>query len=389
MSGRIADRHPQSYTIGVPQIMFAAAPASGNFATWTDWRALISAFFGITDNAGKVINSKGNVIGTPAEIMDECYLGALDGVNMGGDVETLEHSIANRGYEEVDRIVVLQRPIEYTFNFDEPDIKNLSRYFIGQETNLGLSMSMLEVDGLTFQGSGSQAVTVVDYVLGDPSRAMDVIVGTWRAAGAEGNPTNGTYGFIIGGTNEEDCVGEWENRRQWIAYADFDFDAKTVSAWSYIRPKGTAVENMYGGDRTLSTNHAVHVIPDSNPLINKCNADPSWNVNAKSAWNGFMWVNADEGFYGFSVVGTRRAFKRAAGCAVIVTLTEIGTSIIHVVPKCTLMPEGSMSFSPDAWMQGNFKMSLQNDNSAVMVDRKPALPIPFGYVQTMESTQGM
>lgn len=387
---RIPARNPEAYTIGVPQILFSPTPASGNFAMWRDWRALASAAFGITDNSGKVVNAVGNVVGTPEEIMAEHYLGALDGVNVGGDVETLEHTVANLGYEELDRVVVLQRPVEYALSFDEPDVKNLNRYFVGQETDLGMSLRILEATGQTFQGSGSEAVTIVDRRLGDPTKAMETVISLWQSNGGEESmPPNGVYGFIIGGTNEDACVGAWEGKRQYIAYADFDFANETVGAWAYIRPKGTAVENAYGGDTVFDTNRAVHSIPDSTPIINKCGGSMEWNVNVQMAWNGFMWVRSDEGFYGFGVIGTRMSFKRTFGCAVVITLTQIGTSMVHVIPKCSLMPDGSMAFNADAWMQGSFQLRCLRDNSAAFIDRTPALPIPFGYVQTFEMAAGM
>ena len=390
MNPRLAARNPEAYTIGVPQILFSPVPDSGNFAMWCDWRALASAAFGTTDGSGKVVNSKGNIVGTPEDILSSFYLGTLDGVNVGGDVETLEHTVANQGYEELDRVVVLQRPVEYALSFDEPDVKNLTRYFVGQETDLGLSLKMTEVAGKTFEGSDSQAVTVVDRRIGDPSAAMDTIIALWQANGGAGSmPPNGTYGFIVGGTNEDACVGEWEFRRQWLAYADFDFTAKTVGAWAYLRPKGTAVDNVYGASTLFNTNAAVHSIPDSSPILNKCGGTMDWNVNATLGWNGFMWARADEGFFGYSVIGTRMSFKRTIGCAVIIQLTQIGTSLVHVIPKCSLMPDGSMAFNSDAWMQGSFQLRCLRDNSAVFTDRIPALPIPFGYVQTFEQVAGM
>ena len=386
---RIAERNPDSYTIGMPQILFSPMPVSGNYAMWADWRALASAAFGLTNGDGKVLNSFGNVVGTPNDIMDSCYLGSLDGVNVGGDVETLEHTVANMGYEELDRVVVLSRPIEYSLNFDEPDVKNLSRYFVSQETDLGLSLKMVEVAGITFQGSETTAVTIVERRLGDPSKAMESIASLWQANGGVGNPPNGVYGFIVGGTNEDTCVGDWDGKRQWLAYATFDFAAKTVGSWSYIRPRGSALNDAYGASTLFPVNGAVHSIPDSDPVINKCGTTTGWNVNAKMAWNGFLWVRADDGFFGYSVVGTRQSFKKTFGAALIFTMTEIGTSMVHVVPKCTLMPDGSMSFNPDSWMQGTFKLNVLRDNSAIFLDRTPALPIPFGYIQTLEVPAGM
>ncbi len=386
---RIAERHPDSYTIGMPQILFSPMPVSGNYAMWVDWRALASAAFGLTNSDGKVVNSYGNVVGTPADIMTACYLGSLDGVNVGGDVETLEHTVANLGYEELDRVVVLQRPIEYALNFDEPDIKNLSRYFVSQETDLGLSLKILQVSGQVFKGSETDAVTIVERRLGDPSKALESITSLWQANGGTGTPPNGVYGFIVGGTNEDACVGAWEHKRQWIAYATFDFVAGTVGSWAYIRPKGTALNDTYGADALVPVNGAVHSIPDSNPVLNKCGGSVSWNVNAKLAWNGFVWVGADDGFFGYSIVGTRQSFKRTFGAALVFSFTEIGTSMLHVIPKCTLMPDGSMNFNPDSWMQGSFKLNVMRDNNAVFLDRTPALPVPFGYIQTMELPSGM
>lgn len=386
---RIAARNSAAYTIGMPQIMFSPVPPTGNLNMWVDWRALASAFFGITNSDGKVLNSKGKIVGTPDDIMAQCYLGSLDSVTAGGDVETLEHTISNRGYEEVDRVAVLQRKVEYSLNFDEPDIKNLSRYFVGEETNLGMSLEPLEVAGKTFVGSGNSAVTIVENRIGDPAKAMETIIGTWQSNNNKTNmPPNGTYAFIVGGTNEEECVGAWQHKRQYIAYADFDFTTQTVGQWAYIRPKGTAENSMYGASPLVEINNTVHSIIDSVPMVTSCNTAPEWNVNAMRAFTGFGYEDCDEGFFGFGVLSTRRSFHRTAGAALVVTLTDIGTTTVHMVPKCTLLPEGSMSFNADAWMQGSFTMSVERDNSAVMLDRSPALPIPFGYLQSLETLSG-
>ena len=381
---RLADRNPNNYSIGMPQVLFSSAPDSGNFATWVDHVALSRALFGITSNDGYVLNSFNNIVGTPSEIMERCYLGSLDSAQLGGDVETLEHTVSNMGFEEVDRIVALSRPYEYTLSFDEPDIKNMSRFMLSQETNLGLSLRNIVVPTATFKGSESNVVTVVDRKLGNPARAMEMVIALWYAeTGGTSMPPNGTYGFIVGGTNEDECVGEWANRRQWIAYADFDFGAKTVGTWSYIRPHGTAVDNLMGASVVVPINGVILSIPDSEPVINRCGSTIAWNTDAALAWTGFGWLGADEGFFGYSVVGTQRAFLRTKGAAVVAKLTEIGNSSVHIIPNCTMLPDGEFDFSADEWAKGSFKLRVLRDSRAVFSDRSPAIPIPYGYVQTL------
>lgn len=383
------ERNPDAYTIGVPQIMFSPVPTTGNFSQWRDWLALAHAFFGVTNAQGYVLNTYGVPVGTPEEIVKDCYLGALDNVTMGGDVETLEHTVSNRGYEETDRVVVLSRPIEYSLTFDEPDVTNLSRYMIGQQTMFSAALRQVRVTGQTFQGSKTDYVTIADKRIGDPTLAIDAVKNLWITAKGSGLPPNGVYGFIVGGTNEVDCVGPWKNKRNWVAYADINFVTKTVGPWSYIAPKGTAVGDAYGGDQVVTVNDAIFSLPDSEPVVAACAATQEWNAEKLLAFNGFEWVGADTDFYNFSVLASRMAYKKTFGCAFILTLTEIGTSLIHVVPRCSLVPDGTMSFSADSWLQGTFKMNILRDGGATFKDRDPALPIPFGYMQTLSMVAGL
>ena len=379
---RNSDRNPDMYSIGVPQILFSPLPTNGDLKYWADSKALISAFLGLTDNNGYVTNNFGNAVGTPADIRHNCYLGALDTASLGGDVEELEHTVSNLGYEETDRLVVLQRPLNYTLSFDEPDIKNLCRFMVAQEAETGLALRQLSVTGKTFQGSGSPVVSVVDHTIGDPALAVETVMSLWLSEGGTGNPPDGTYGFIIGGDNTVDCEGEWANKRQWIAYADFDFGAKSHTSWSYIRPQGTTLAGSGDGTPIIAINSAIQSIPDSEPVLNKCGATYQWNATSSLAWTGYGWFGSDEGFFGYTIVGATRAFKRTNGCAVVATLTEIGVSTVHVIPRATMMPEGNLDFSADAWVRGSFNLQVLRDAKAKMFDRSPALAIPFGFVQS-------
>ena len=383
---KMLDRNPDNYTIGMPQVLFNPLPANGNFQRWIDCHALAHALFGVTNNAGQVVNAFGHAVGTPKAILAECYLGALDKASLGGDIATLDHTVSNYGYLETDRSIVLNRPYVYSATFDEPDVKNLTRYLVGEETNLGAPITSLAFPGTVFAGSLTPALTVFSRSCGNPANAVAEVMSLWTGAGADGLPPSGVYGFIIGGTNEEECVGEWANKRHWVAYGAIDFtranpDKQSVT-WTYLRPDGTAVGGVNGDDSKLKLNVTCLCVPDSTPVVNFCGEQPQWNASAVLAWSHYGWYGADEGFYAYSIVGSTMAFKRATGCAVLATVTEIGTSLIHVIPRCTLMPDGSMDFSADQWQQGTFKLSVQRDASAKYIDRKPASNIPYGYAQT-------
>ena len=381
---KIADRNPDMYSIGVPQVLFNPEPNNGNFQMWADCHALAAAIFGLTNVDGQVVNGFGNNVGSAADLRERCYLGALDTASLGGDIETLEHMVSNMGYQETDRSIVLQRPYSYSLTFDEPDIRNLSRYMVAQETNLAMPIRPLFVTGTTFIGSGNTNVSIISRKLGDPSRALETIITLWLSNGATGLPPDGVYAFIVGGTNEEECTGAWENRRHWIAYATFDFDAKTVSTWSFLRPHGTAAGKSYGSDVIIPINSSVLSIVDSDPMITFCGLTAQWNCRELVAWTGYGWLGADPDFFGYTIINTVAAFKRASGCAVVVTTTEIGVSMIHVIPRCTMMPDGTMDFNADQWQRGQFNLTVLRDAQATYVDRKPALPIPFGYMQTFK-----
>ena len=149
-----------------------------------------------------------------------------------------------------------------------------------------------------------------------------------------------------------------------------------------MRPDGTAAGGVIGDNTKIKNNNTCLSVPDSFPVVNFCGDQPQWNADAVLAWSHYGWYGADEGFYSFSIIGATQAFKRATGCGLVCTLTEIGVSMIHVIPRCTLMPDGSMDFSADQWQQGTFNLSVQRDAAARFIDRKPAQNIPYGYVQT-------
>lgn len=391
---RIADRNPESYTIGVPQVMFSPLPENGDLKYFVDFKALIDAYIGNTNMAGHVLNSYGNAVGTPDSIREACYLGALDSSSLGGDVTELEHTVCNLGYEEVDRSIVIDRPIEYTLTFDEPDQKNMDRFIISSEAELGLSLRPLRAEaatlgGKTFAATKSDVVVVVSHTIGNPEEAEDTIRSLWMSGNPSSlNPPNGFYGFIIGGDNTVDLEGEWVNRRHWIAYREFTFDGTAVGsdAWSYIQPQGS----MYVPDEgsgpaypTFHINNTVISLPDSKPCVVTCADVDEWNAVAPLAWTGYGWVGADEGFYGLSIVATSKAFKRVVGAALVVTLTTIGVSVLHIIPRASLFPEGTLTFNSDSWMNGQFKLIIQRDAKARLFDRSPAQAVPFGVVQTL------
>ena len=378
-----APRNPDNYTIGMPQVMFSPKPQNGDTKSWVDYKALTDALMGNTNASGYVINAFGVAVGTPAQIRENCYLGSIDSAQLGGDAEELQHFVSNMGVEEMDRVITLSKPYSYTVGFDEPDVKNLSRFMVGEEPDMGLALRELIVSGVTFQGSGTAVCTIVDRTIGDPARAAVTIKSLWLdQTGLKTPPPNGTYGFIIGGTNEQDCVGAWLNKRQWVAYADFDFAADTVSAWKYLRPKGTAIGGNYGSATLVEINNFLLSIPDSDPVTRNCGGVPQWAATQALAWSGIGWFGSDEGFFGYSVSSSSRSYKRAEGACVIATFTGVGNCLVHSIPRATMVPDGNFDFSMDAWSKGSFKVSVQQDTSAALYDQTPALPVPFGTMRT-------
>lgn len=385
---KIASRTPDNYSIGVPQVLFNPVPSHGNFARWIDCFALANAALGITNDSGQVVNSFGNPVGTPGTVVSETYLGCIDSGNLGGDIETLDHTVNNMGYLEMDRSIVLNRPYQYSLTFDEPDIKNLARFLVAEETNFGNPIKALWFADKIFAGSLTPALTIFDRACGDPDKAVEQVMTRWSLANAPGVPPNGLYGFIIGGTNEEECVGEWKNKRHWIAYAEIDFTVdepeKQKLTWQYLRPHGTSIGGVYGDQQLVDINNTCLSVPDSEPIVTFCGDTPQWNARAVLAWTGYGWYGAEEGFFGYTVVGAAQSFKRCLGCACLILPTEIGLSRFHVIPRCTLAADGTMDFSADQWQQGTFTLAVQRDSSAKFIDRKPAQPIPFGFLQVIE-----
>lgn len=392
---RIADRNPESYTISVPQVLFSPLPDNGDLKYHCDYKALVDGFMGNTNMAGQVLNSFGNAVGTPKEIMKNFYIGALDSSSLGGEVTDLEHTVCSFGREETDRSIVIERSIDYTLTFDEPDQKNMNRFIVMTDADVGLSLTPLKITGKQFAATKNETVTVVSHTIADPAQAYDTIRALWVGGGAETvTPPNGTYGFIIGGDNTEDMKGDWEKKRQWLAYADFDFVAETgpgspadptgANGWTYMRPEGvTAVGGAANPTPVFPINSTVLSIPDTNPCVVSCAGVSEWAASAPLAWTGYGWLGADEGFYGISLVATAKSFKRVIGSALVVSLTTVGVSVLHIIPRASLLPEGNMDFNSDSWMQGQFRLSIQRDAKARLFDRSPAQAIPFGLVQTM------
>jgi hypothetical protein len=136
------------------------------------------------------------------------------------------------------------------------------------------------------------------------------------------------------------------------------------------------------GIEVININNALMSVIDSQPRLNKCGYAYQWSATAPLAWTGYGWFGAEEDFFGYSIIGTIRAFKRTNGCAVVATITEVGVSTVHVIPRATMMPEGNLDFSADAWVRGSFNLQVLRDAKAKMFDRTPALATPFGFLQS-------
>lgn len=385
MSPFMPAKNPDNYSIVVPQVLFSPTPVNGNYQTWCDHVALQRAFIGVTNSMGQVQNSFGVSVGSAKEIIANTYLGALSETSIGGDMEELKHSVSNLGREEVDRVITISQSKQYELKFDEPDVKNMARFLVGEEASIGMPLKALNDMTATFIGSNGHQVTIVGKAIGDPSQALESIRSLWRVQGGIGEPADGTYGFIIGGTNEQECVGPWKNRRQWIAYTDFDFTAGTQGAWSYMRPHGTAIGGSYGTDKVIDVNSTILSIPDSSPIVGQCAAIPAWNANTLLAWSGFNWVDCSDGFYGLLVIGTTKSFKRTEGAALVVANTTVGRSLFHSIPRGTLIPSGNMDYAMDNWTTGGFTLNVQMDSTARMVDSPAKESIPYGYIQMFTS----
>jgi len=370
----MALRTPDNYTISVPRVYFACKTEASK-EMQVDWLALANAIFGITDASGNVKNSYGNIVGTRDEILAKTYLGNLEEATVGGDVTTLEHYASIEGIRQLDKQVVLSRPITYELTLAEVDEKNMNRFIVGSE--IDLTVSDLKVTGKTFYGSESETICVVTKKLNDPSKAKSYIEALWKSKGGSGNPpcaNDHSYAFIIA----KNPVGNWANLAGHIAYVDCNGDWDTWNPnqdspllWSFLKPAGT------GATADFAMNKKVKLLDEmKNPVSGN-----NWaTANIEYIFNSFDWVKYDTDVFGYTVVGTPQSIIAMDGAAAIISTTDIGHDLVHIVPRCSLIPSGDLGFSSDSWLNYTLTLTVLRDDEAQLKDRTPYVDIPYGYL---------
>ena len=97
--------------------------------------------------------------------------------------------------------------------------------------------------------------------------------------------------------------------------------------------------------------------------------------NAQAAWTGTVWARHNDTL---STMRVNRGKPEVTGCALVVHQNNIGVSMLHLIPRCTMRPDGSIDFAKDDWEKGGFVLSCIKDDTAFLPNLSRRVRIPFG-----------
>lgn len=96
---------------------------------------------------------------------------------------------------------------------------------------------------------------------------------------------------------------------------------------------------------------------------------------AGAMWTGMAWGRANDTM---STMRVNRGKPEVVGCALIVHQNNVGVSMLHLIPRCILRPDGSIDFAKDDWQRGGFVLSCVKDDAAYLPNLERRIKIPFG-----------
>lgn len=133
-------RNPEHYTVGIPKLFFFQQKSLEDDRI-VDGVALMRAHIGLVDaDSGSVLNANDiSTCKTPEEILTEAYIGNIVSASLGGEISSVDHTASVEGRQEIDKVVLTRRGMDYTLGFDEPNKQNIERFFSGARVNFPTS----------------------------------------------------------------------------------------------------------------------------------------------------------------------------------------------------------------------------------------------------------
>lgn len=95
-------------------------------------------------------------------------------------------------------------------------------------------------------------------------------------------------------------------------------------------------------------------------------------------WTGVAWAQADD------VLATMRPIKGAPemnGCALLTFRNTVGVSFMHVIPTCSIRPDGTIDSSKSDWQTGGFMLKCLKSDSAYIPGLPKRIRMPYGFTQ--------
>ena len=92
-----------------------------------------------------------------------------------------------------------------------------------------------------------------------------------------------------------------------------------------------------------------------------------------------MWVSNDGSYSNLRV---NRGRNELTGTAIVVHQNDVGVSMLHMIPRAVLRPDGTLDFSKTDWAKGSFVLESTKSPDAVLPNLSRIVRIPFGFTLT-------
>lgn len=116
-------------------------------------------------------------------------------------------------------------------------------------------------------------------------------------------------------------------------------------------------------------------------------------INIPFTFDELATTNLMRFFLGHDVNASDRTIvmdkSEIEGRAILNFQTDVGNNFIYVIPKCSLRPDGGLTFTSEDWMTGNFVLEvLHHSTFTVLPGSANATAAPFGYINYTATTIG-
>ena len=285
----MTSRNPEHYTVGIPKLFFYQQKNLEDDRI-VDGVALLRAYVGLVDlGSGQVLNADDvSTCKTPEEILAEAYIGNIVSSSLGGEITTQEHTASVEGRQEIDKRILTRRSITYTLGFDEPNKKNLERFFSGAK--VGFPLSKVCLGKTTARGSQAAAGdfaegeimlldTHVNLVGKNLELLEDMVTNQLQVSGINFEPlkigvaqTQVMYGaviyFVVSDLQRHEKIEtKLESYRNKVLCAYFKYDTATGKMKAQDWPSGMGTTSYAYVDTTIDDRLKVFNHPDAETVV--------------------------------------------------------------------------------------------------------------------------